>query len=266
MTEKRNRLQVSALVTAHNEEEMLPDCLASLEWADEVIVVDSGSTDRTRDIARDFGARLLEREYETAARQKNWAIPQCKHQWVILLDADERVSKGLEKEILGLLAEGPRYDGYWIGRENVFLGKIMRHGGWESDTVIRFFHRDRARYDDRLVHEEIELEGHVPVLEHKLLHLTFRSFEQYWPKVERYARWGARDAHRRGRRITALGVLAHALARFLRNYCFRLGFLDGAHGLILAGFSALTTFLKYALLWEIQTCGIDSNERSGESE
>ncbi|RMF73422.1 MAG: glycosyltransferase family 2 protein [Acidobacteria bacterium] len=246
------RLPLSVLVTTKNEQETIGACLASVAFADEIVVVDSGSDDRTVEIARSHGARVLEHPYESPARQKNWGLAQCRHERVLILDADERVPEPLADEIRALLrADGPLADGYWIRRENVFLGRVIRHGGWESDRVIRLVHRDRARYDDRMVHEEIALDGPLPQLRHPLRHETFRSFDQYWPKVDRYARWGAQDAWQRGRRAGALTPVARGAATFLKMYLLRRGFLDGGHGLVLAGFSALTTFVKYARLWEL---------------
>lgn len=246
-----NKVPLSVLVTTYNEEEMLPACLGSVGWADEILVIDSGSTDRTVEIAAQHGARTLQHPYESPARQKNWGIPQARHPWVLILDADEVVTPELASEIELLVRRGPTADGHWIRRENVFMGRMMRHGGWESDTVIRLVQRDRARYEDKLVHEEIDLPGPLPTLRAPLRHHTFRSFAQYWPKVERYAAHGAQDAFARGRRASALTVWSHAVGRFLRMYLLRAGFLDGGHGLVLALFSTFTTYLKYARLWEL---------------
>ena len=245
------RRPISVLVPTLNEEEVLDDCLASVDWADEILVVDSGSTDRTLEIARAHGARILEHPYENSARQKNWAIPRCTHEWVLIVDADERVSPGLADEIRELLARGPEADGYWIRRSNVFLGRTMRHGGWQTDRVIRFFHRDRARYEDKTVHAEMVVDGPVPVLRHPLIHLAFRSFDQYWPKVDRYARWWAIGQFERGRRVGAGTVLAHTVACFLKVYVARAGFLDGGHGLVFAFLATCHVYLKYARLWEL---------------
>lgn len=246
-----SRRPLSVLVTTYNEQELLPLCLDSVRWAEELLVVDSGSTDATVTIAEQRGARVLQHPYESPARQKNWGLTQCRHEWVLILDADEVVTPELSEELEALLRHDARSDGYWIGRDNLFLGRLMRHGGWETDRVIRFVHRDRARYDDRLVHEEIDLPGPLPQLRARLVHHTFRSFEQYWPKVQRYARDGARQAFQRGRRVGAGSVLSHAVARFFRMYLLRRGFLDGGHGLVLALFSTFTTYLKYAHLWEL---------------
>lgn len=246
-----DKAPLTVLVTTHNESAVLAGCLDSASWAAELLVVDSGSQDGTLDLARSRGARILEHPYESPARQKNWAIPQCAHEWVLILDADEEASPALAGEIQQVLREGPTADGYWIPRENFFLGRVMRGGGWGTDKVIRLIRRDRARYDDRLVHEEIDLPGPLPVLRHSLRHHTFRSFPQYLPKAIRWAEWGALEAHRRGRRASIWTVVSRPLARFFRAYIFKGGFRDGPRGLVLAVLTAFTTYLKYARLWEL---------------
>ncbi len=249
------RSPVSVLITTRNEAAVIGAALASVAWAAEILVVDSGSTDATVDIARAHGARVVEHPYESPARQKNWALPQCAHEWVVILDADEVVSPELAAELRALCAAGPVADGYWIRRTNLFLGRPLRHGDWGRDTVIRFVRRDRARYQDRLVHEEIELPGPLPTLAHPLVHDTFRSFEQYWPKVWRYADHGAQDLQRRGKSAGPADIAGHAAWRFWRAYVLRGGFRDGAHGLVAALFDSYATYLKYARLWEMTRAG-----------
>ena len=192
--------KLSALVPTFNEEAILRDCLASVAWVDEIFIVDSFSRDRTLEIAAEFKARIVQHEYVNSAAQKNWAIPQAAHPWVLLVDADERVTPELREEIRGILEAGPRFDGYWIRRVNHFLGRRMRHCGWETDKVIRLFRREVARYQEREVHAEIELPEAVPVLRHVLLHYSFRSFTQYWRKMQMYSDWGASQLHREGKR------------------------------------------------------------------
>jgi glycosyltransferase involved in cell wall biosynthesis len=247
------RPPLTAIVPTYNEEETLRDCLESVRFADEILVVDSFSTDGTLAIAREFGARVLQHEYVYSARQKNWAIPQASHPWVLLVDADERVTPPLRDEILALLDGGPRHDGYWIRRANHFLGRRMRHCGWESDKVIRLFRRDPSRYQDREVHAEIDLPGPLPVLRHPLEHHSFRSFAQYWRKLRQYSEWGANQLFKEGRRAGAMEILGRPVTRFLKMYIVRLGFLDGPHGLVLSMLGAFTVYLKYARLWEMQT-------------
>jgi len=242
--------KVTALIPTFNEEEVIRDCLDSVRWADEILVVDSFSQDRTLEIARQFGARILQHEYVNSATQKNWAIPQAAHDWVLLVDSDERVTHELRDEIRAILAGSPLHHGYWIPRANHFLGKRMMHGGWETDKVIRLFRREHARYEVREVHAEINLPGPLPVMRHPLLHYSFRSFSQYWRKIQLYSDWGSSQMWRDGKRAGWLSIAAHPLQRFLKMYLVRLGFLDGTHGLVLSMLGAFSVFLKYAKLWE----------------
>src|SRR5262245_47066588 len=252
--------KVTALIPTFNEEQVLGECLESVRWADEIFVVDSFSSDRTRDIAREAGARILTHEYVNSAAQKNWAIPQALHPWVLLVDADERVTPELREEIRALLARGPGHDGYWIRRANHFLGKRMKHGGWETDKVIRLFRRDRARYEAKEVHAEIDLPRPLPILRHPLLHYSFRGFSQYWRKMQLYSDWGASQLWKEGRRAGWISVGLRPVQRFLKMYVARAGFLDGVHGLVLAMLGAFSVFLKYAKLWEM---GIRAREKPG---
>jgi glycosyltransferase involved in cell wall biosynthesis len=246
------RPALSVIVPTFNEEATLRDCLESVRFADEILVVDSFSTDKTLDIARTFGARVLQHEYVYSARQKNWAIPQAKHEWVLLIDSDERVTPGLREEILALLSSGPGHDGYWILRANHFLGRRIKRCGWGTDKVIRLFRRDRALYEDREVHAEIDLPGPLPVLRHPLEHHSFRSFGQYWRKIQIYSEWGAARLHREGKRAGPLEIFGRPVTRFLKMYVVRLGFLEGVHGLVLSMLGAFTVYLKYARLWEMR--------------
>ncbi len=246
-----SRPPLSVIVPTFNEEATLRDCLESVRFADEILVVDSFSTDATVKIAREFPARVLQHEYVTSARQKNWAIPQARHEWVLLVDSDERVTPGLREEILALLASGPRHDGYWILRANHFLGRRIRRCGWGTDKVIRLFRRDVARYQDREVHAEIDLSGPLPVLNHPLEHHTFRSFGQYFRKLQIYSEWGAAQLYKEGKRAGALEIFGRPVTRFLKMYVVRLGFLEGLHGLVLSMLGAFTVYLKYARLWEM---------------
>lgn len=244
------RAKLTVLVPCRNEEEMLPAALESVRWADEIYVVDSFSTDRSVEIARAAGARVEEHEYVNSATQKNWAIPRATHEWVMVLDCDERVTPELAAEIQRVL-ERPAHDGYRVRRRSFFLGREIRHCGWERDAVLRLFRRDRGRYLDREVHADVEVEGgNVGWLEGKLLHFTVRSLGQYFEKFGRYTTWAAGDLEKRGARAGFLSLFLRPAARFLKMYLLRLGFLDGLHGLVLCTLAAMSVFTKYAKLWE----------------
>lgn len=244
--------KLTVLVPAYNEEELIGDCLESVKWADEVFVVDSFSTDRTAEIARSCGARIVQHEYVNSATQKNWAIPQASHDWVLVIDCDERATPEAAAEIRDILAKGPEKDAYRIARRSFFFGKEIRHCGWETDKVTRLFKRD-ARYRDREVHADIDTTGlSVGELKGTFLHYTTRSFAQYFEKFGRYTTWAANDLFKKGRRAGFLSLTVRPAARFFKMYFLRLGFLDGLHGLVLCTLAAMSVFMKYAKLWAMQ--------------
>lgn len=230
---------------------MIEGCLASVRFADEIMVVDSFSTDGTLAIARKYTDRILQHEYINSAAQKNWAIPQARHEWVLIVDCDERVTPGLASEIKTIL-QVPQRDGYWIRRRNFMFGKEIRHGTWSTDKVLRLFRRDLGRYESKHVHAEIELDGRVGWCRGKLVHHGFRSLSQYLSKLERYSTWGALNARDVGLRGTGWRIAGHSLGSFLKSYLLRCGFLDGTEGLIIALMEAYSAFLKYAKLYELQ--------------
>jgi glycosyltransferase involved in cell wall biosynthesis len=244
------RLPLSVLVTTRDEAANLPACLDSVTWADEVLVVDSGSTDATCDLARARGARVVVHEYESAARQKNWALPLVRHPWILILDADERVSPALGHEIQAVVrADGP-LDGYFLARRSSFLGHEIRHCGWDRDRVLRLFRAGRGRYDDRLVHETLELDGHAGTLTSPLLHVTYRTLGDYMDKLDRYTARGAADLRAQGRPPRILDLVLRPPARFVRMYVLQRGFQDGLHGLLLCTLSAWSVWLKYVRVFD----------------
>jgi glycosyltransferase involved in cell wall biosynthesis len=253
------RLPVSVIVTTYNEEVNIGGCIASALWADEVLVVDSFSKDRTVQIASAFPVSVLQREYFGSAAQKNWSLDRVQHDWVLILDADERVPEALAREILQLLADGPQAAGYYLRRRNIVLGKVIRHSGWSTDKVIRLFRKDKGRYPNRRVHADLDIEGVVPTLRNPLDHYTFRSIGQYFDKLVNYAEWGAAQAFREGKRVGFVEVGLRPAWRFARTYVLQLGFLDGLHGLVVCGLQAFGTFLKYARLWDYRV-----RERAGD--
>jgi len=230
---------------------MIGDCLASVRFADEIIVVDSFSTDRTLEIARPVVTKLLQHEYVNPAAQKNWAIPQATHQWILILDADERATPELAAEIQAIL-QNPKNDGYWIRRRNFFWGREIRYGNWQNDKVLRLFRRDKGRYVDVQVHEEIELPTPVGRCRERLLHYSYRSVNDFWPKLKRYSEWGADDLRRRGVSVGGWKIFSHGVGRFFKSYVLKQGFRDGVAGLVIAFMEGCYGFCRYARLYEIQ--------------
>jgi glycosyltransferase involved in cell wall biosynthesis len=249
---RRAREPLSALVTTKNEAPTIRACLESLRWADEVVVVDSGSTDGTLAIARSIADRVLEHEYENPAAQKNWAMPQLTHTWALILDADECVTPALRDEIESVLADPARADGYWIHRENYFYGRAIRSAGWQRDKVLRLFDRTKGAYRPVLVHEEIELRGRDATLREKLVHEPYRDLDRYFEKWNRYALWSAEDLRRRGVRASASRLLFRPWLRFARMYALEGGFREGRRGLVLCWLAAFSVFAKYARRWEAE--------------
>ncbi len=246
---------LTVLIPCKDERRNIRACIESVRpVADEILVADSGSTDGTLAIVRRIGdCRVIEREYIDSGNFKNWAIPQAGHGWVLLVDADERVTPPLADEIRRLLAGPPRCDGYWIRRANHFMGHRIRFSGWQNDRVLRLFRRDLARYDDSGDHAEVQIAtGRVGRLRARLAHYTYWSYDQYFQKFQRYTTQQAETWLRQGRRTTRLDMLSSAPLRFLRSYVLQLGFLDGLAGLQVCALTGFYSFMKRARLWELQ--------------
>jgi glycosyltransferase involved in cell wall biosynthesis len=259
-TPARDTLSV-AIITL-NEEANLARTLASVSFADEVIVVDSGSTDRTVAIAQEAGACVFTEPWQGFARQKNLAIEKCSSTWILSLDADENLSPELQQEILTLLQGVPRAGAYRLNRRNLFLGRWMRHGGYYPDSKLRLFRRvpshgtAPARFAERAVHETIAYDGHCETLRHDLIHHAYPSIQGYIEHMNRYSTLGARIAAEKGKTSQSWwaflnNVIVIPVFTFLWNYIFRGGFLDGREGFLLHAFHSVYTSWKYAKAWEM---------------
>lgn len=249
----KTRQKITVIVPTFNEEKNIRDCLETVKWADEIFIVDSFSKDKTLEIARNYTDRIVQHEYVNSAAQKNWAIPQATHPWVMIVDADERVTSALREEILGILEkDGAGYDGFYIYRINHFLGKRINHCGWNRDDVLRLFRCDLGKYQEREVHADVILRGKSRHLKNKLLHYTFSSFDQYLKKMARYAEWAAGDRAKKTPKVRWRHLALRPLFRFFKQYILRMGFLDGMEGLILCILASYSVFLKYAKLYERQ--------------
>jgi glycosyltransferase involved in cell wall biosynthesis len=247
------REKLSAIVTTFNEEGNIAACLATLSFADEILVVDSFSKDRTVEIAAAVPkTRVLQHEYAGNGPQCNWAMDQAAHPWVLIVDADERVTPALTREIAELLEKGPSADHYCLRRDNVFLDRVIRHSGWGQDRLVRLLRRGSARYPEQLVHADMHPDGPTPTLVAPLLHYTLRSLPQYVEKLHRYAEWGARDLARRGRGAGMAEVALRPAWRFFRMFVLEAGFLDGLHGFVVCALQSYGVFLKWARVWELR--------------
>ncbi|WP_457096289.1 glycosyltransferase family 2 protein [Lysobacter sp. P5_B9] len=247
-------MPISACIITFNEADRIGDCLASLAFCDEIVVVDSHSTDATRAIAESLGARVIARPFDGFRSQKQFAIEQATHDWVLCLDADERVSAELRAAIEAERAGGfTTAAGYRFARLSEYFGKFLRHGNAYPDRVLRLFDRRRGGWrGTREVHEAASVEGEVRTIRGDLIHYPYRSLEQQLAKTQRYARMMAEHDFARGKRAT-LGKLVLAPAwRFWRGYVLRGGFLDGWHGLVYAYVRANYVRQKTVMLWLLQ--------------
>lgn len=244
---------LTVLLTVRDEEEQIPGALASVAgWAHEVVVVvDPRTTDRTRELSSEAGARVLEHRFESSAAQCNWGLDRCESRWVLVLDADERVTARLRDEI-ELTLTSAACAAYAVRRINLAFGRQMRFGDWGGDEIVRLVDRTQARFVERAVHGAVSAPS-VGRLAGSLEHHTLRSLSQYLPKLHEYASRGAADLLAEGRQAGAVRAVAHAKWRFVRSFVLRLGFLDGATGFMVAVLSAYGTFLKWAGVWEATT-------------
>ena len=229
----------------------MAEVLETVKWADEILVVDSFSSDDTVAIAKKYTDRVLEHEYENSAAQKNWTIPQATHNWILLVDADERVTPDLQKEIQDLLSGDLTHGGYWIRRDNYFMGKHVKHGGMAGDKVIRLFTKS-AKYQKRNVHAEVIIDGTIGELTGKLKHNSYKSLEHYLNKIHRYTKWSAMDKDAATGTIGLYHIIIKPGFKFFQFFILKMGFLDGFVGLVLASLSAYTVLLRYIYMWEIR--------------
>ena len=252
MTATRNK--VSAVVIAYNDEPNIRACLETLTWADEIIVVDSHSTDATEKISREFTDKVYQHDFHGFGRLRNEAVAHASCEWVFSLDTDERATPQVREEIRQVLARGPDADAYFVPRQNYFLGRWIRHSGWYPDyRQPQLFRKGRLRYREDLVHEGFELDGRAGYLKAEVLQHPFRDIDHYLQKVNRYAGLMAHRMVQQGTRFRTHQLVTHPLYTFARMYVARLGVLDGMPGLILAGLYAYYTFAKYARLWEMSS-------------
>jgi glycosyltransferase involved in cell wall biosynthesis len=243
--------KVSVTVITRNEAADIGDALASVSWADELIVVDSESTDDTASIARRFTDRVVVRPWPGYVEQKNFAASLACHDWVLSLDADERVTPALAAEIQRTLQQGPEHKGFQIPRVTWHLGRWIRTTDWYPDYQLRLYDRRSAQWTGRYVHESLVVNGGVGRLREDLQHYAYRDVAEHLETIDRYTTYAARQMHEDGRRAGWLQIAGHPALAFLRNYVLRGGIRDGVPGLIVSAMNAHYVMLKFAKLWEL---------------
>ena len=239
-------MNISATIITFNEQTNIARAIESLRCCDEVLVVDSGSSDRTVETAARLGARVVESPWRGYARQKNFAAEQAAHDWILSIDADEALSEALEAEIWRIKKHGAEFDAYTMPRMAKYLGRWILHSGWYPDRKVRLYDRRKAQWIGEYVHESVKVEGRAGHLQCNLLHYTFDSLSEHLKSMDRYTTLAAEELVAQGRKINWEDLALGPLGTFVRTYFFRAGFLDGVEGLTIAYMAAFYNFLKFA--------------------
>jgi glycosyltransferase involved in cell wall biosynthesis len=238
-------MKITATIITLNEERNIARAIESLRCSDEILIVDSGSTDRTVELAQNLGVRVLEAGWLGYAAQKNWAAEHANHEWILSLDADEALSEALEAEIWNLKKTGPAFDAYTMPRLARYLGRWIYHSGWYPDRKIRLYHRDQAKWVGDFVHESVQARGRVGHLNSNILHFTCESLSEHVKTMDRYTTLAAQELAARKMKVPYSRLIVDPAWTFVKSYFLQRGFLDGLEGLTIAQMAAFYTFLKY---------------------
>src|SRR5689334_19979137 len=239
-------MKITATIITLNEERRIARAIESLRCCDEILVLDSGSADRTVELAEKLGARTIESPWRGYAGQKNWAAEQASNDWILSLDADEALSEALEGEMWSLKKTGPKHDAYTMPRLAQYMGKWILHSGWYPDRKVRLYDRRKAKWVGGFVHESVQVDGRIGHLEANLLHFTCDSLSEHLKTMDRYTTLGAEELVSHKTKIGLRHLIVDPMWTFARTYFFQRGFLDGTEGLTIAYMAALYAFLKYA--------------------
>lgn len=242
---------LSVTIITLNEEKNLRPCLESVAFADEIVVLDSGSEDHTLPIAREFTNKVFQEPWQGFARQKNLAQDKAQGPWILNIDADERVTPSLREEILSVIQKEYPYKGFKIPRKNFFCGQWIRHGGWYPNYQLRLYQKDAGSFAQREVHEQVEVNGKIGILKAPLEHYTYDSLSDYLKRMDRYSDLSARQYLQEGKEVSWMETLFRTKFTFFKMWVLQRGFLDGSNGLVLAVLYSYYTFVKYSKLKEI---------------
>ena len=245
-------MKISATIIVRNEEDNIADVCETVSWADDIVIVDSDSTDKTAELARAFTDKVFNREFKGYKDKHEFADAQTTGDWIFWIDADERVTPELKKSIqnLRLIDDSQLADGYRIARKTEYLGRWIKHSGWYPDYQMRLYRKGKSYWDGVAPHQTARVNGRIETLEGELLHYTKRDLSEHHLVTDSYATLAAEHLASKGKTVGAFGILGNAVAAFFRTYILKQGFRDGVPGLIIAGFTAYGVFLKYAKVWE----------------
>jgi glycosyltransferase involved in cell wall biosynthesis len=243
---------LSVTIITHNEEANIIPCLESAKWADEIVVLDSNSTDGTVALARQFTDRVLSVPWQGFGKNKNQAVAEARMEWIFVLDADERITPALRQEIQAILQAGGPADGYRVPRRNHFCGRFIKHLGWYPDYSIRLFRKAKGRFNEREVHESVEINGQVSTLQEPMLHYTYKSISDFVLRMDRYSTLAAQELLKQGRQPLWGELIWRPFFTFLKLYVLQKGFLAGGDGYTLAFLYSTYNFLKYYKFRELR--------------
>lgn len=248
MPENNSVPKITALAITYNEESNIKRYVESLSFADEIIIVDSFSTDNTAAIAKELDVKFIQKKFIDFSDQRNFAIQQAKNDWILFFDLDEIVTAGLEKEIKEALANNNNTVAYFVRRKFYFLGRHIRFGGWQTDKVVRLFNKNYCKYNGK-VHEAVSARGTVGYLKEKVEHYSYKNFDNYNSKLTLYSKLQAETLYAKGKRPNVYHFFVRPCYRFFWQYLFRLGILDGKEGFVLAYVHSFSVFKRYIQLW-----------------
>ena len=243
--------KITAIIPTFNEETNIEAAIQSVSFADEIIVIDSDSTDRTREIAQQYNTRIIQRKFDNFSSQKNHAIEQATYKWIVLLDADERIETKLQEEIVEVVNNASNFGAFWVYRRNFLLNKEIKYSGWQNDKVVRVIHKDFCKYNGKLVHEEISSSKEIGFLKERIIHYTYKDFDSFISKKNKVAQLQALELAKKNKKVTFTKLIFKPSFRFFNHYVLRLGFLDGFQGFFIASFYFYTVFTRYVKLWII---------------
>jgi glycosyltransferase involved in cell wall biosynthesis len=242
--------KISVIIITKDEEKNIAECISTVQWADEIIVVDAESTDNTIALAKKYTNRVFVRKWEGYVPQKQYALSLATNEWILSLDADERVTSELKDEIKGIKTD--EFDGYNIRRKNFLFNKEIKSCGWDNDYQLRLFKKDSASLTDRLVHEGFTVDGRTNKLKAPMLHHTFSTFTSYLSKINHYTSLKAKELYKSKRKVNGWTIFSHTISAFIQFFILRRGFRDGVYGLIISLLHSVSTMLNYIKLWELQ--------------